>query len=87
MRSLWRMIASKWLGGKGSDALTGDSTLLDLLIEADRREATPVFQVRRESAVSHRAIMSRQDTHQDNGQDRGGFDLVSGGKSGDENRN
>ena len=81
MRSLWRMIASRWLGGKGSDALTGDSTLLDLLIERDQRETPPVFQVRREPAVSHRAMMSRQG--HDESRDRGSFDPVSGEKPGD----
>jgi hypothetical protein len=82
MRSLWRMIASRWLGGKGSDALTGDSTLLDLLIERDQRETPPVFQVARESSVSHRAMLSGQD--QDEDRDRGGSAPVSGGKFGDD---
>jgi hypothetical protein len=74
------MIASRWLGGKGSDALTGDSTLLDLLIESNRQPTPSVFEVRREPAVSHRAMMSRQD--QDKDRDRQGFDPVSGGKFG-----
>jgi hypothetical protein len=26
MRSLWRVLALQWLGGEGSEALTGDST-------------------------------------------------------------
>ena len=30
MRSLWRVLALQWLGGDGSEALTGDSTVLDL---------------------------------------------------------
>ena len=36
MRSLWRMIALRWLGGQGSEALTDDSALLDLLIDRER---------------------------------------------------
>ena len=29
MRSLWRILALRWLGGDGSDALTADSAILD----------------------------------------------------------
>jgi hypothetical protein len=29
MRSLWRILAVQWLGGDGSEALTGDSTILE----------------------------------------------------------
>jgi hypothetical protein len=36
MRSLWRMIALRWLGGQGSEALTDDSALLDLLTIGER---------------------------------------------------
>jgi hypothetical protein len=61
MRSLWRMIASRWLGGQGSDALTGDSTLLDLLTRSEGAQAKPGFLVRRQSGVSHRAMLSRYD--------------------------
>jgi hypothetical protein len=61
MRSLWRMIASRWLGGQGSDALTGDSALLDLLTITEHQHAPPAFRVSRQSEVSHHAIMSRQD--------------------------
>ncbi|MGH7031121.1 MAG: hypothetical protein ACREE9_08470 [Stellaceae bacterium] len=61
MRSLWRMIASRWLGGQGSDGLTGDSALLDLLTIAEPGRAAPAFQVRRQSEISHRAMMSGQD--------------------------
>jgi hypothetical protein len=59
MRSLWRTIAARWLGGRASDALTGDAVLLDLLTPAEG-QASPVFLVR-QSAVSHRAMMSQQD--------------------------
>jgi hypothetical protein len=59
MRSLWRMIALRWLGGQGSEALTDDSAVLDLLIAGER--APPIgFQVSRRSSVSHRAMNSRQ---------------------------
>jgi len=29
MRSLWRILALQWLGGDGSEALIGDSTILE----------------------------------------------------------
>jgi hypothetical protein len=60
MRSLWRMIAARWLGGQGSDALTGDTALTDLLMARDS-EAAPGFLVRRQSQVSHHAMMAQQD--------------------------
>ncbi len=60
MRSLWRMIASRWLGGQGSEALTGDSALLDLLTLAERPHTPPAFRVSRQSEVSRQAIMSRR---------------------------
>lgn len=44
MRSLWRSIAAQWLGGAGSDALTGDSALAELLLS---EQAAPVFRVAR----------------------------------------
>jgi hypothetical protein len=57
MQSLWRMIAARWLGGQVSDRLTGDTALHDLLTlgAGDRPSA---FLVRREAAVSHRAMMA-----------------------------
>jgi hypothetical protein len=59
MRSLWRMIALRWLGGQGSEALTDDSALLDLLTIGER--APPIgFAVRRQSGVSHHAMNSQQ---------------------------
>ena len=63
MRSLWRTIAARWLGGQVSDALAGDAALLDLLTPADG-QAAPAFLVRRQSEVSHRAMMSRHDQAQ-----------------------
>ena len=45
MRSLWRLMALRWLGGEGSEALTGDSALLNLLPSG---EAGPVFHVVRD---------------------------------------
>jgi len=62
MRSLWRMIASRWLGGQGSPALTDDSGLLDLLLTAESARARPAFRVSRQSAVSHRVLMAQQKT-------------------------
>jgi hypothetical protein len=58
MRSLWRMIAVRWLGGEASDALTGETTLLDLMMPGNA-DVPPAFLVRRQSEVSHRAMMSR----------------------------
>ena len=58
MRSLWRMIALRWLGGQGSEALTDDSGLLDLLMIGER--APPIgFAVSRRSEVSHHALNSQ----------------------------
>jgi hypothetical protein len=59
MRSLWRMIAVRWLGGEASDALTGETTLLDLMMPGNA-DVPPAFLVRRQSEVSHRAMMSQQ---------------------------
>ena len=55
MRSLWRILALQWLGGDGSEALTGDSAILEGLLG----EGRPIgaFDVRREPQVSRRAIM------------------------------
>jgi hypothetical protein len=59
MRSLWRMIALRWLGGHGSEALIADSALLDLLTIRER--APPIgFEVSRRSGVSHHAMNSHQ---------------------------
>ena len=57
MRSLWRMIASRWLGGQGSEALTGDSALLDLLMTRESAQASLAFKVRRQSGVSYQAMI------------------------------
>jgi hypothetical protein len=54
MRSFWRSIAARWLGGRASETLTGDSAL-DQLLAAEMR--APVFLVQRRSEVSHRAIL------------------------------
>jgi hypothetical protein len=59
MRSLWRMIALRWLGGQGSEVLIGDSAVLDLLTIGER--APPIgFEVSRRSGVSYHAINSQQ---------------------------
>jgi hypothetical protein len=60
MRSLWRMIALRWLGGQGSGALTDASAPLDLLTIGERAFTPLIFEVRRQSGVSHHAIMSQQ---------------------------
>jgi hypothetical protein len=58
MRSLWRILALQWLGGDGSDALTGDSTVLESLLSGAHTQTAPAFDARREPGVSHRAMMS-----------------------------
>ncbi len=55
MRSLWRILALHWLGGDGSEALTGDSAILEGLLGEGRRVGA--FDVRREPQVSRQAIM------------------------------
>jgi hypothetical protein len=75
MRSLWRMIALRWLGGQGSEALIGDSALLDLLSSGERAPPSG-FAVSRRSGVSHHAINSRQVS------DRAAAEPVTVGKSG-----
>jgi len=59
MRSLWRIMASRWLGGDASAVLTEDAALVDLLTR-DYGEVSPAFLVRRQSQVSHGAMMSQQ---------------------------
>jgi hypothetical protein len=58
MRSLWRMLALQWLGGEGSEALTGDSTVLDMLLFGEHARAAQAFDVQRRAGVSHQAMMS-----------------------------
>jgi hypothetical protein len=48
MRALWRNLALQWLGGDASEALTGDSTVLESLPVRDTGPTTPVFDVKRE---------------------------------------
>jgi hypothetical protein len=58
MRSLWRLLALQWLGGEGSAALAGDSTVLETLPPFGVPAQLPyVFDVRRIPGVSHRAMM------------------------------
>jgi hypothetical protein len=61
MRSLWRMIALQWLGGEGSEALSGEWTLLDLLMAGETVRGPQGFEVTRRSEVSHHAMMSPQE--------------------------
>lgn len=57
MRSLWRILALQWLGGEGSEALTGDSTILEGLLRGGDTQPMPVIDVLREPQVSHQAMM------------------------------
>lgn len=65
MRSLWRMIAARWLGGQASETLTGDAVLVELLTAADGN-ARPAILVSRQDAVSHQAMMSQHDPAEPN---------------------
>ena len=59
MRSLWRMMAARWLGGEVSEALTGVTGLFDTIMQTGAQlEAT--FLVRRQSGISRQARMSQQ---------------------------
>ena len=55
MRSLWRILALQWLGGDGSEALTGDSAILEGLLGEGR--SIGAFDVRREPQVSRQAMI------------------------------
>jgi hypothetical protein len=58
MRSLWRLLALQWLGGKASEALAGESAVLEALPSLSGPARLPhVFDVRRIPGVSHRAMM------------------------------
>jgi hypothetical protein len=57
MRSLWRILALQWLGGDGSEALTGDSTILEGLLYGGDARLMGAFNVRREPQVSRHAMM------------------------------
>ncbi len=58
MRSMWRNLALQWLGGEGSETLAGDSAFFDLLSLREHDERVQAIEVRREPAVSHRAMAS-----------------------------
>jgi len=58
MRSLWRILALQWLGGRGSEALTADSPILEGLFRSGHVRPTGTYDVRPEPQVSHRAIIS-----------------------------
>ena len=58
MRSLWRLLASQWLGGEGSEVLTGQATVLDIVLSGEPSQSAQTFDVRRAPGVSHRAMMS-----------------------------
>jgi len=57
MRSLWRILALQWLGGDGSEALTGDSAILEGLLCGGLTRPMRAFDVRRETQVSRQAMM------------------------------
>lgn len=59
MRSLWRKMAARWIGGEASESLTGDTGLFDVIMQ-NGAEFESTFLVRRQSGVSHQAMMSQQ---------------------------
>ena len=75
MRSLWREMAARWLGGPGADAVTGDAVLLDVLPVRDGR-ADPAFLVRREPDTPHPRAM--QQIRDKTGRDRAAAQFVGG---------
>ncbi len=58
MRSLWRILALQWLGGDGSEALTGDSAILEGLLYGGNARPVRAFDVRRDPQVSRHAILA-----------------------------
>jgi hypothetical protein len=63
MRSLWRILALQWLGGEGSEALTGDSTILEGVLRGEDARPIDSFDVRREPQVSRQAMMVPDPQH------------------------
>ena len=59
MRSLWKKMALRWLSGRASERLTGDS-LIDVLM-APVAVRSPAFLVVRRCEVSPHAIMAHPD--------------------------
>ena len=57
MRSVWRTLALQWLGGEGSEALTADSAILDMMF-GEHARTKQAFDVQRAAEVSHRAMIS-----------------------------
>lgn len=60
MRSLWRIMALQWLGGRASEALTADSAILEGLFRGGRARDIGAYDVRPEPRVSHRALISAE---------------------------
>ena len=58
MRSLWRILALQWLRGRGSEALTADSPILEGLFLSGHTRPIGTYDVRPEPQVSHQAIIS-----------------------------
>lgn len=52
MRSLWKDLALRWLGGEASAALAGDSPLRERLLPKTRAPAADAFRISRQPAVS-----------------------------------
>jgi hypothetical protein len=48
MRSLWRTLASQWLGGDASEGPAAESAVLESLISGDLLQPTPAFSVLRD---------------------------------------
>jgi hypothetical protein len=57
MRSLWRILALQWLGGEGSEALTGDSTILEGLLDDVSARRPRAFDVRPEAQASRQVML------------------------------
>ena len=59
MRSLWRTMTARWLGGEVSEALSGDTSLFDTFMQTGTQLGS-AFLVRRQSEILHQAMMSQQ---------------------------
>ena len=57
MRSLWRRLARRWLGGEGSAALDGDTAFLDMLLKGPEEPTAEAYRVTRDAGASRRAMI------------------------------
>ncbi len=61
MRSLWRVLALRWLGGEGSEVLAANSSFVDFLTMGENERRAGASHVERDAGVSHHAMMAPGD--------------------------